>query len=56
MIGVDRIEEFSTPISRVLGAHPVYTAVALSLGLSVYRWNANRVGDDLEICTFSLPY
>ena len=55
-MSMDRMEEFSAPISRVLGAHPVYTAVALSLGLSVYRWNANRVGDDIDICTFSLPY
>jgi hypothetical protein len=41
---MDRIEEFATPIKRALEAHPVYAFVTLSLGFSVYRWNANRVG------------
>jgi hypothetical protein len=41
---MDRIGEFAIPIGRVLETRPIYTVVALSLGLSVYRWNANRVG------------
>ena len=40
---MDKVEEFATPIKRVLQAHPLYTAIALSLGYSVYRWNATRV-------------
>ena len=40
---MDRIEEFVTPIRGVLGAHPAYTLVALSLGVSFFRWNSNRV-------------
>ena len=41
---MDRIEEFATPITRVLGDHPAYTFSALSLGFFLYRWNTNRVG------------
>ena len=41
---MDRLEEFSKPIKRAIETHPLYTVVALSLGLSVYRWNTNRVG------------
>ena len=41
---MDRIEEFATPIRRALEAPPVYAFLALLLGFSVYRWNANRVG------------
>jgi hypothetical protein len=42
---MDKIEEFAAPIRRALETHPVYTVLALSLGFSVYRWNANLVGD-----------
>ena len=42
------IEEFSTSIRRVLETHPAYTITALSLGFSIYRWNANRVRDMLR--------
>ena len=45
---MDRIEEFATPIRRVLHAHPAYTLVGLSLGYSLFRWNSNRVGDALR--------
>ena len=40
---MDRVGEFSILITRVLEARPIYTVVALSLGFSLYRWNANRV-------------
>ena len=42
---MDTIEEAFTPIKSILQAYPVYTAVGISLGFSVYRWNANRVSD-----------
>jgi len=41
---MDRVGEFAIPIRRILEARPIYTVVALSLGVSIYRWNANRVG------------
>ena len=41
---MDRVGELVIPIRRVLEARPIYTVVALSLGFSLYRWNANRVG------------
>jgi hypothetical protein len=37
------MEGFTTPIRTVLGAQIVYTVIFLSLGLSLYRWKANRV-------------
>ena len=40
---MDRVGEFAIPIRRVLETRPVYTVVALSLGFSLYRWNAKRV-------------
>jgi cytochrome P450 len=54
---MDRIEEFATPIKRALEAHPVYAFVTLSLGFSVYRWNANRVkvptyGSEIPVLSF----
>jgi hypothetical protein len=51
-MAMNRIEEFTTPIRTVLQAHPLYTTLALSLGLSIYRWNSNRVGNVL--CTFTV--
>ena len=42
---MDTIEDVFTPISNIFQAHPVYTVVGISLGFSVYRWNANRVSD-----------
>jgi len=44
-------EEFSTLIRRVLEAYPAYTIVALLLGFSIYRWNANRVRDMVQMVT-----
>ena len=41
---MNRIGEVFIPVRRVLETHPVYTVVALALGFSVHRWNANRVG------------
>jgi hypothetical protein len=40
-----------TPIRRVVQAHPIYKVVVFSLGFSAYRWNANRVRDDLNVFT-----
>jgi hypothetical protein len=40
---MDRIEQFVTPIRRTLEIHPISIIVALSLGVSIYRWNAHRV-------------
>ena len=41
---MDWVGDFAIHIRRVLEARPIYTVVALSLGFTLYRWNANRVG------------
>ena len=47
---MDTTEAFFTPIKRVFQVHPVYTVAGISLGFSVYRWNAKRVSDPIQIC------
>jgi len=46
---MDTIEDVFTPIRSVFQAHPVYTVVGISLGFSIYRWNANRVSGMTQI-------
>ena len=48
---MDRIGEFAPPIRSVLEIHPGYTAIAISLGFFVYRWNSNRVGQMIRATT-----
>jgi hypothetical protein len=52
-MAMNRIEGLYTSIGTVPQAHPLDTTLALSLGLSIYRWNAIRVSNVLYTFTLS---